>query len=67
MVAPLSQYQHTCKRAKENVKTTFAARDEELQRKQKLDNARKENPKNREKIVSFESLREYVTRKFEGM
>ncbi|XP_058802636.1 CBY1-interacting BAR domain-containing protein 1-A isoform X3 [Phymastichus coffea] len=50
VVAPLSQYQHTCKRAKENVKTTFAARDEELQRKQKLDNARKENPKNREKI-----------------
>lgn len=53
VISPLSQYQTTCKRAKENVKSTFAARDEELKRKRLLEKVREENPKNQQRIVSF--------------
>ncbi|CAB0030623.1 unnamed protein product [Trichogramma brassicae] len=52
VVVPLSQYQNTCKRAKENVRNTFAARDEELKRKRLLEKVREENPKNQQRIVS---------------
>ncbi|KAJ8686527.1 hypothetical protein QAD02_022321 [Eretmocerus hayati] len=50
VIAPLSQYQNTCKRARENVKTTFTARDEELKRKRMLEKVRDENPKNQQRI-----------------
>ncbi|XP_008207659.1 uncharacterized protein LOC100123748 [Nasonia vitripennis] len=55
VVAPLSQYQNTCKRAKENVKSTFAARDEELKRKRMLEKVREENPKNQQRISQAKS------------
>ncbi|XP_014230034.1 protein FAM92A [Trichogramma pretiosum] len=51
VVVPLSQYQNTCKRAKENVRNTFAARDEELKRKRLLEKVREENPKNQQRIA----------------
>ncbi|XP_014215410.2 protein FAM92A [Copidosoma floridanum] len=55
VIAPLSQYQNTCKRARENVKTTFAARDEELKRKKLLEKVREENPKNQQRISHAKS------------
>ncbi|XP_011504931.1 PREDICTED: protein FAM92A1 isoform X1 [Ceratosolen solmsi marchali] len=55
VIGPLSQYQNACKRAKDNVKSIFTARDEELKRKRLLDKIRDENPKNQQKISQAKS------------
>lgn len=53
ITAPLSQYATICKHARDDVKSTFAARDRELTRRRQLDKVRERNPRNHQMIVSF--------------
>ncbi|XP_020293349.1 protein FAM92A1-A isoform X4 [Pseudomyrmex gracilis] len=54
-IAPLSQYSTICKYARDDVKSTFAARDRELTRRRHLDKVRERNPRNRQMISQAES------------
>ena len=53
VINPLSQYQSTCKSARENIKNIFTARDEKLKRKKLFEKIRGETPKNQQRIVYF--------------
>ncbi|EFN76866.1 protein FAM92A isoform X2 [Harpegnathos saltator] len=55
VVAPLSQYATICKHARDEVKSTFSARDRELARRRHLDKVRERNPRNRQMISQAES------------
>ncbi|CAK9799656.1 CBY1-interacting BAR domain-containing protein 1 [Anthophora plagiata] len=55
IIAPLSQYATICKHARDDVKSTFTARDKELTRKRHLDRLRERNPRNRQMISQAES------------
>nr|CAD7455345.1 unnamed protein product [Timema tahoe] len=55
VVSELSQYEGICKHAKEEVKSTFAARDRELARRRQLDRVRERSPRNRQQISLAES------------
>ncbi|CAL7946587.1 unnamed protein product [Xylocopa violacea] len=55
ITAPLSQYATICKHARDDVKSTFTARDKELTRKRHLDRLRERNPRNKQMISQAES------------
>ncbi|KAG7201543.1 hypothetical protein KM043_004294 [Ampulex compressa] len=55
VISPLSQYSTICKHARDDVKSTFAARDKELTRRRQLDKVRERNPRNRQMISHAES------------
>nr|CAD7263233.1 unnamed protein product [Timema shepardi] len=57
VVSELSQYEGICKHAKEEVKSTFAARDRELARRRQLDRVRERSPRNRQQIASADVSR----------
>jgi hypothetical protein len=42
-----------CKDVREEVKTTFSARDREIARRKQVDKLKQRNPRNRQKIVSI--------------
>nr|CAD7575620.1 unnamed protein product [Timema californicum] len=56
VVSELSQYEGICKHAKEEVKSTFAARDRELARRRQLDRVRERSPRNRQQIALEEQI-----------
>ncbi|KAM0732658.1 CBY1-interacting BAR domain-containing protein 1 [Formica fusca] len=55
IIAPLSQYATICKHARDDVKSTFAARDRELTRRRHLDKVRERNPRNHQMISQAKS------------
>ncbi|XP_011268862.1 protein FAM92A-A isoform X2 [Camponotus floridanus] len=55
ITAPLSQYATICKHARDDVKSTFAARDRELTRRRQLDKVRERNPRNQQMISQAKS------------
>ncbi|XP_050301466.1 CBY1-interacting BAR domain-containing protein 1 [Anthonomus grandis grandis] len=55
VVGELSRYEDICKRAREEVKDIFAAREREVQRKRQLDRIRDRNPRNRQQISQAET------------
>ncbi|XP_070164062.1 CBY1-interacting BAR domain-containing protein 1 isoform X3 [Polyergus mexicanus] len=55
IIAPLSQYATICKHARDDVKSTFAARDKELTRRRHLDKVRERNPRNQQMISQAKS------------
>jgi len=55
VVRELSRYEDVCRKAKEEVKDVFGARERELQRKKQLDRIRDRNPRNRQQIQQAET------------
>ncbi|XP_066255158.1 CBY1-interacting BAR domain-containing protein 1 [Euwallacea similis] len=55
VVGELSRYHDICKKAKEEVRNVFGAREREVQRKRQLDRIRDRNPKNRQQILQAET------------
>ncbi|ENN73665.1 hypothetical protein YQE_09742, partial [Dendroctonus ponderosae] len=55
VVGEFSKYEDICKRAREEVRDIFAAREREMQRKKQLDRIREKNPRNRQQIMQAET------------
>ena len=55
VISELTQYDGICKHAREEVKSTFSAREKEQTKIRHLDRVRARNPHNRQLIVSFKA------------
>ncbi|XP_066143560.1 CBY1-interacting BAR domain-containing protein 1 [Euwallacea fornicatus] len=55
VVGELSRYQDICKKAKDEIRDVFGAREREVQRKRQLDRVRDRNPRNRQQILQAET------------
>lgn len=53
VVSEFAHYDGICRRAKEEVKQIFVAREKELSRKKQLERIKERNPRSRQEIVGF--------------